>query len=153
MYDYDHTQPGTLIRWLIGGPLLAMAAIATALLAAGSPPEETIWLGVPTVIIAIVLPLFHSLTVCVSQNEIALSFGVGLIGKRFTIADVQSASTVCNHWYYGWGIRKIGGGWLFNVSGFDAVEIQLTNGRRYRIGTDQPLELLAAIESAMKSAR
>ena len=52
-----------------------------------------------------------------------------------------------NRWYNGWGIRLIPRGWIFNVSGFDAVEIQMKNGRRYRIGTDEPEALLAAIQS------
>ncbi len=32
---------------------------------------------------------------------------------------------------------------------YDAVEIQLKNGRRYRIGTDEPAELLGAVESVI----
>jgi hypothetical protein len=38
------------------------------------------------------------------------------------------------------------------VSGFDAIEIQLKNERKYRIGTNQPKELLAAVESALASS-
>jgi hypothetical protein len=34
---------------------------------------------------------------------------------------------------------------LWNVSGFDAVELVLDDGRRFRIGTDEPLALAAAI--------
>ena len=102
--------------------------------------------GVP-VILLVSLALFHSLTVRVSRNDIVLCFGIGLIRKSFVIDDIQSATIVRNRWYIGWGIKKIRGGWLYNVSGFDAVEIQLKNDRRYRIGTDQPRELLAAIES------
>tara|TARA_B100001013_G_scaffold334465_1_gene252165 strand:- start:893 stop:1297 length:405 start_codon:yes stop_codon:yes gene_type:complete len=102
--------------------------------------------GVP-VILLVSLALFHSLTVRVSRNDIVLWFGIGLIRKSFVSDDIQSATIVHNRWYNGWGIKKIRGGWLYNVSGFDAVEIQLKNDRRYRIGTDQPRELLAAIES------
>ena len=55
----------------------------------------------------------------------------------------MSAKTVKNHWYCGWGIRwclrfKM---WIYNVSGFDAVEIKLKNGKTYRIGTDEPKKL------------
>jgi len=32
------------------------------------------------------------------------------------------------------------------VSGFDAIEIQLKNERKYRIGTNQPKELLVTVE-------
>jgi len=41
-------------------------------------------------------------------------------------------------WLVGWGIRWTGSGWLFNVSGLDAVELSLKSGRRFRIGTDDP---------------
>jgi len=99
------------------------------------------------------LVLFHSLSVRVSENDIVLTFGVGLIGKSFVVSDIQSAAIVRNRWYYGWGIKRIPGGWVYNVSGFDAVEIQLNDGRNYRIGTDEPEKLHAAIESVIGSSR
>jgi len=40
------------------------------------------------------------------------------------------------------------GYWVINVSGFEAVELRLQNGRRYRVGTDDPAGLLAAIHQA-----
>ena len=75
--------------------------------------------------------------------------GIGLIHKRFTLADVQSAAVVGNRWWYGWGIKRTPHGWLFNISRFEAVEIQMANGKNYRIGTDEPDALLAAIEAAI----
>jgi hypothetical protein len=48
-------------------------------------------------------------------------------------------------WYYGWGVRMGSGGWMFNVSGLDAVEIEMESGGRFRIGTDEPEELVRAI--------
>ncbi|PIZ54468.1 hypothetical protein COY24_03695, partial [Candidatus Uhrbacteria bacterium CG_4_10_14_0_2_um_filter_41_21] len=58
-----------------------------------------------------------------------------------------SVKTVKNHWYYGWGIKiwfwpKM---WIYSVSGFNAVEITMRNGKIYRIGTDVPKELEAEI--------
>jgi hypothetical protein len=47
------------------------------------------------------------------------------------------------------GIRKIPGGWLYNISGADAVELTLKGGKRCRIGTDVPEELERAIEPAL----
>ena len=102
---------------------------------------------------AVVFVLFHSLTVRVSRNVIAISFGVGLIRKNFVVDDIQSAAIVKNHWYNGWGIKWIRGGWLYNVSGLDAVEIKVKSGRRYRIGTDQPCDLFEAIESKIATPR
>jgi hypothetical protein len=36
---------------------------------------------------------------------------------------------------------------LYNVSGRDAVEIQLDDGRRFRLGTDDPEGLVAALRT------
>ena len=155
MHDYENTQPGTFIRVMTGSWVFFFGLLAVVMLALGQK-EAAIGLGVITVMLAVILgivyALFHSLTVRVSRSDIALSFGVGLIRKQFPIGDISSASIVQNRWYNGFGIRKIRGGWLYNVSGFDAIEIQLKNERKYRIGTNQPKELLAAVESALASS-
>jgi len=98
------------------------------------------------------LALFHSLTVRVTSNDISLEFGAGLIHKEFMVSDVERASIVRTRWYHGWGIKKIWGGWLYNVSGFDAVQLDMRNGKVCQIGTDQPAQLLAAITEAMQHA-
>ena len=151
MHHYENTQPGTFIRVMTGSWVFFFGVLAVVMLALAQK-EAAIGLGVVTVMAAVILgivyALFHSLTVRVSRSDIALSFGVGLIRKQFPIGDISGASIVQNRWYNGFGIRKIRGGWLYNVSGFDAIEIQLKNERKYRIGTNQPKELLATVESA-----
>jgi uncharacterized membrane protein YkvI len=151
LYDYEHTQPGTILRGILGLILLALTG-ATVLMLSGadSDAEDAIGMSVPAMVLFVVLALFHSLTVRVSSNELAISFGNGLIQKSFLIDQIDSANTTQNRWYNGWGIKKISGGWLFNVSGFDAVELRMKNGKVYRIGTDQPDELLAAVEAAIR---
>ena len=68
------------------------------------------------------------------------------------LREIISVRAVKNHWYYGWGIRF----WfwprmvIFNVSGFDAVEIKMKNGKTYRIGTDEPKNLEHAIMQSIK---
>ena len=155
MHHYENTQPGTFIRVMTGSWVFFFGVLAVVMLVLGQK-EAAIGLGVVTVMAAVILgivyALFHSLTVRVSRSDIALSFGVGLIRKQFPIGDISSASIVQNRLYNGFGIRKIRGGWLYNVSGFDAIEIQLKNERKYRIGTNQPKELLAAVESALASS-
>ncbi len=152
MHDYENTQPGTFIQVMTGSWVFFFGLLAVVMLALVQK-EAAIGLGVVTVILAVILgivcALFHSLTVRVTRSDIALSFGVGLIRKQFPISDISRARIVQNRWYNGFGIRKIRGGWLYNVSGFDAIEIQLKNERKYRIGTNQPKELLAAVESAI----
>ncbi|HIA47103.1 MAG TPA: hypothetical protein EYN96_03830 [Candidatus Hydrogenedentes bacterium] len=147
-HEYEHTQSGTFVRVLLGVLAVTTGAPAMVVLAEGGG-GGSIPLAIIAVMAVFLLALFHSLTVRVSRDEIAISFGMGLIRKHFEIRQIQSAAAVRNRWYNGWGIRKIVNGWLFNVSGWDAVEIHLENGRRYRIGTDEPEELLAAIESVI----
>ncbi|GAI51787.1 unnamed protein product [marine sediment metagenome] len=69
--------------------------------------------------------------------------------KRFKLNEIESCQVVKNHWYYGWGIRLTPHGVLYNVSGFDAVEIKLRTGKKFRIGTDVPQELEEAIRQAI----
>ena len=152
MHDYEHTQPGTFIRVLLGFFSVVICAPAALRLASGVEQHTAIVFSAIVVICVSVFALFHSLTIRVSRNDIFLSFGVGLIRKRFHVQDIKSAAIVRNRWYNGWGIKKIRGGWLYNVSGFDAVEIQLKTDRKYRLGTDQPRELLTAIESATEKS-
>lgn len=130
--------------------LIVLAGIATAMVLTANR-DAAFAIVIPITILVIVMSLFHSLTVRVSQNEISLSFGIGVIQKSFLTDEIESVAAEQNRWYHGLGIKKISGGWLFNVSGFDAVELRMRNGRLYRIGTDQPQELLAAIESAIRA--
>ena len=85
------------------------------------------------------------MTVKVSRTYVSITFGIGIIRKRFAIADIKKVTIVQNRWYYGWGIRLTPHGWLYSVEGLDAVEIHLRSRRRYRIGTDEPDALASAI--------
>ena len=98
-------------------------------------------------ILVLALVNFATLTVEVTDKGISLRFGPGLIRKRLSLADIQSWRTVKAGWTAGWGIRWIGG-WLYNVSGLQAVELMLGGGRRTWIGTDQPQALEEAIRYA-----
>ena len=152
MSEYEQTQTGTLISALLSG---------LALISGGSGAwtvfRSTVIRALPMLAASVLLAAcaftFDSLTVKVSPTYISLKFGIGIIRKRFAIVDVQNAAIVRNRWYYGWGIRLTPHGWLYNISGLDAVEIQLRNGRKYRIGTAEPIELLSAIESAILGNR
>jgi hypothetical protein len=108
------------------------------------------WIAIAVmVIIAIALVLFSSLTVVISKDELEAWFGPGLIRKRFKLQDIESCQIVRNPFYYGWGIRLTPHGWLYNVSGFSAVEIRFRTGKKFRIGTDEPQQLEMAINLAL----
>lgn len=146
MTRYQHTQPGILMRNTLGGMTVIFAFLAFYL--GAGEPQAGIVFGVAALILLASLLLFHSLTVEVDQGWLRIRLGIGLIHRNFRIADIVEVEQVRNRWFYGWGIRLTPHGWLFTVSGLDAVQIRLRNGRNYRIGTDEPERLLAAIEAA-----
>lgn len=102
--------------------------------------------------ILFMLASFLTLQVIIDGEYLRIKFGFGIFQKKFSLNDIMSVKTVKNHWYYGWGIRiwlwpKM---WIYNVSGFDAVEIKLKNGKTYRIGTDEPQKLEQTILHSIK---
>jgi hypothetical protein len=103
------------------------------------------------VLISFTLASFTTLTTSIDKNCLQIKFGYGIFKKKFLLSEIVSVKQVKNHWYYGWGIRlwlwpKM---WIYNVSGFDAVEIIMKNGRIYRIGTDVPGDFETAIRQAI----
>ena len=101
------------------------------------------------IIILIVLGMFSRLTVTVDDQMIKIRFGLGIIRKTFPLKEIEKHCVVKNPWYYGWGIRFTPRGWLFNVSGFSAIELRMKNGKLYRIGTDDPDNLAAALNETL----
>lgn len=99
----------------------------------------------------VVILLMGWLTVSVDESELVARFGLGLIRKRIRLSDVHAYRAVVNPWYYGWGIRWIPGGWVYNVAGFDAVDFTLGDGRHVRIGTPEPQALSRAIDARIGS--
>ena len=92
-------------------------------------------------VFAAVLVLFWSLSVTGYADHLEMKFGVGPIRKRFYYKDIQSCSAQKTPLYYGWGIRAISGGWLYNISGTWSVQLDMKNRKMYRIGTPEPQEL------------
>jgi len=142
MNAYRHTQVG----WAVIIPVLFVFAVVLVMTA--FQPKTPGAIPLVAVFVVVVLSLFSTLNVTVADGSVQCRFGVGLIWRRIRLADVQRVEAVRNKWYYGWGIRLTPHGWLWNVSGLDAVELTFTNGRKFRIGTDDPDGLLDAIRAA-----
>ena len=103
------------------------------------------------VLIVFILAPFTTLTTSIDGNYLRIKFGYGIFARKFALDQIASVQSVNNHWYYGWGIKVWCWPymWIYNVSGFDAVEIIMRNGKMYRIGTDAPGELEVAIKQAI----
>ena len=144
---YRHAQNGTI---MIVSVALIMAAVAVSLLLVASGPggEGLLALAAPVAVCIAMLALFGRLTVSVDQQTIRLAFGIGLIARQIALSEVASCEPVRTRWWYGWGIRMTPRGWLWNVSGSQAVEIAYRPGGHFLIGTNDPTGLCRAIEAA-----
>ena len=111
------------------------------------------WLMLIDAPLLVLALLFGSLSVMVEETAVTVRFGPGPIRFRYLVKDIESAKAVRNGWYYGYGIRRLPSGWLYNVSGLDAVEIELKDGHVHRIGTDEPEALEKAIQRGMKRTK
>ena len=137
---YRHTQFGTVI-------------VLALILAAGFTVGMEVLTGVvPLAVIGVALmgvflALFFSLTVEIGATHLTFRFGIGLIRQRIPLAEIVTVKPVHNTWLYGWGIHRTPHGWLYNVSGWEAVEITLVTGKRFRLGTDEPQRLARMLQA------
>lgn len=138
MDGYRHTQIGYVLIVALGIALLGIAVRITF--------YRFNWIVFSVLILlGICLVLFRTLTVQIVGDDLEIRFGPGLIRKKFSLKEIESCRMVKNHWYYGWGIRRTPHGWLYNVSGLRAVELQMKSGKKCRIGSDDPDGLAKAI--------
>ena len=141
MPRYRRTQTGYLILGVVGAVLVAVGA------GVPSGTSSTRWTVVAAVLVAAGVG-FGRLTVEVRDGALQVSFTLGWPRWRWSLHEIASAREVRNSWLAGWGLHWVPGFpgyWVINVSGFAAVELRLRNGRRYRVGTDDPDGLLAAL--------
>lgn len=149
---YRHTQPGTLMRVVLGLGLLIVLVFLLWGFRVGQIPgtksEETavaiVTIAVAALLMMAALLLFHNLTVMVDETSVRFKFGIGLVGRKISFDQIESCQTVTNSWLWGWSVRRIPGGWLYNVSDLRAIELKLKKKGIVRIGTDEP-EVLAAV--------
>jgi hypothetical protein len=164
--QYEHTQ-------LIGYRPLGFAIISTGLgalvMALVGAPAQAVGVMIAAVVGTAVL--FGSLTVRVTDDTLIWYFGPRFWRNTLAIDAIEHVEPVQNSWMHGWGIQQIegpwppllfailqggtqqiGGEWLYNVGGFDAVKIETTDGAVVRIGTDEPERLADVLASRAPNA-
>ena len=137
---YRHTQTGSAILILL---VVALVGAFIAVIATGF--SATMILAFTIAMLLLVGWLFGSLTVKIGGEAINWWFGPGFWKKGVTIDEIEACEPVRNRWWWGWGIRYYGKGWLYCVSGLQAVEVILKSGKHIRIGTDDPQGLTEAL--------
>lgn len=146
---YKHTQIGYLM--LVVALAVSAFFVWVQIIARNELPAvdsgTNLLVTLIMVLVLLVVSSFITLTVSIDEKYLQIKFGYGVFRKSFLLSEIVSARQVKNHWYYGWGIKVWLWPymWIYSVSGFDAVEIIMRNGKIYRIGTDVPEELEVAI--------
>jgi len=148
---YRHTQFGTVIAV---GTALGLAAAVTvtvalspATLAAARWPIVALY-----AVIAAAFFLFGTLTVEVDAREVRARFGIGLFRKSVPLADIRRCDVIRTRIWWGWGLHWTPSGWLYNVSGREAVRIELASERPLIIGSDEAPALKRAIDARRPAA-
>jgi len=140
--EYQHVQWG----YTAAPTALFFVPITMAFAADDETPgwSVAIFLAFIVAILAIVL-LFSRLEVTVTEGRVTAAFGFGWPHKGIELTEVTAVRRVRTTWIEGWGIRSIRNGWMYNVWGLDAIELELSSGKVFRIGTNDAENLHTAI--------
>ena len=97
-----------------------------------------------------VFAMFSDFKTVIVDNKILLKYGIGLLKKEIDVSRISSVKVVRNKWYYGWGIRYYGRGWMWNYKGFEAVELQFKDRKsNFRIGSGKAEELKECLNTLL----
>ena len=142
--EYRHLQRGRAAAFtIVWGIAIAIALVGLA----DDRGEAALPAAIIFVVVTGIAVVFSRLTVTVGSGTVTAAFGWGWPKRTFDTSQITALRRVRNAWYHGWGIRWIRGGWMYNIWGLDAVEFDLQSGRKFRIGTDEPDAVIAALTS------
>jgi len=100
------------------------------------------------IVFLICLLVFYKLTIIIDDKFVTFKLGIGLVSKSYKIADLKSCKPIATSVWNGIGIRMLPNGWLYNVSGLKAIELQFANKKSIvQIGTNKPDEISQLIQS------
>ncbi len=120
MMEFKTKQTGWVI---VVVSVLVCVFMAIAAVYLGQSQSETLIMCISMIVIfGLVLTLFSTLETTVSDREVKIKFGVGLVKKTIPLDSIESMTVVRNKFWYGWGIRLTPHGWLWNISGYEAIE-------------------------------
>jgi hypothetical protein len=146
---YSHTQKAPLCLILYGS---ALACVVLAWLVGGTPGIFIV--GGVGLLISLLAPAFHHLTVVDQGDMLAIRFGpIPLFRRTVRYADIEMVEVGRTLILDGWGIHlSIRGGWVWNIWGRECVVVHFRNGGTLRIGTDDAGNLAGFLEGKIGEA-
>jgi hypothetical protein len=146
---YRHRQFGWLI---IVGPLLAILLLTILLPRATGHAAELLPQALRPALYGLavfMMLLFGALELAVTDEALEWRFGIGLLHGKVLLSEIEHIAATRTTMANGWGLRRTPRGWLYNISGFDALELRLKSGKLVLFGTDEPVALRQALEKAV----
>lgn len=153
--EYTHTQRGRS-HWLA----LAVSALVCGLPLVFGEVRVAVILAVSAAVPAFLIAwAFSAMTVTVTADVVEVRFRLGWPHRSVKRRNIASHEPVRSPWWYGWGLRFIPGGFMWNVWGLDSVELRMAPdasdsflfadrpGKSFRIGTDDPEGLDRALRN------
>ncbi len=142
--------------------VLGFAAIATICVISVVRGPDELAFRITAITSGVILPLGLALLIWIVRMETQVRtdgvyvryFPFHLRFRRLAVADFDKHFARTYHplrEYGGWGIRWGFAGRAYNVSGNQGVQIVTKNGKRILIGSHQPRELDAAIDSVSRA--
>ena len=92
---------------------------------------------------------FRDLTVSDEGTELLIAFGpLPLFKRRLQYSEFEKVEQARSTIMDGWGIHMSpSGGWVWNLWGYDCVDVWYREGRKIRIGTDDAVALATFLET------
>ncbi|MDA1195764.1 MAG: hypothetical protein O2894_11340 [Planctomycetota bacterium] len=145
--DYEHIQRAPL-HWLLVVPGTAMVV------SAWYDPEQSWVAWLLSIVGALMVALslcFRHLVVRDEGERLRVVFGpLPFFRTSVAYSRIQAVRPARSALLDGWGIHfRPGAGWIWNLWGFDCVTLDLDNGSRFRIGTDDVAGLVAHVRARL----
>jgi hypothetical protein len=150
MIFYEHRQKGG--RWFYLNAFITLLCVAVFVYILVTKKIPDIWVALLLFVFVTATLIwatlsFYSLTVSIDNEFVRIVFGPYALFKKFALKDITACKPVKNSVWDSWGIHMCGSGYLYNIAGYDAVEITMKSGKQNRIGTDEPKQLAETIQN------
>ncbi len=135
--EYKHTQIG-----YVTGTILLILGVG--MLVAAPFAEDGLYILLSEGILFLMLTsIFSTLTIEIDQYELKWHFGpIPIIKRSISRSDIKGIKKTKTKIIEGWGIHYTRRGWLYNITGRDAVLIEKSDGSTLMIGTSNAAKLI-----------
>jgi hypothetical protein len=136
---YLHNQSAKAPAFVI---MVFATGLPATFFALGSGGTELLFLPIAASTLS---SLFFQLQTEVTRGKLHIRYGAGIIHKTVALKDIKAATHERHKPLQGWGLRWTPPGWTWSIYGLDVIELTYRNGKKFRVGTDDPKGLLKAI--------